>query len=288
MTWLTDSHRETQTLPTLWDLCERAQFLRDNVEPAALACDFITHPHACSLWEELEAEEPRVRQRLRDAAEAVSRQLREHALDAAGFRACWEPLGFSPTPARAGTSADDFLDGLFHLERLTVGEPRPAFGTVNMSSRAKQVSDFLNATQPNANDVVFDLGSGSGKLALTVAASTEAQVRGVELGEAYVATATDLAGRLGLTNVRFLHTNVTTCDLSEGSIFYLYYPFHGPVAENVAARLGQLGREKSITLYVSGPKNEFGEHFLAQVEAGALELRERRGDFSEVMLLQSA
>lgn len=157
-----------------------------------------------------------------------------------------------------------------------------------MSSRAHRVADFLSVTEPEDDDVVIDIGSGSGKVALTVGASTFAEVRGVEYGDSYVASARHTAAALGLENVAFEHADVRDVDLSQGSIFYLYYPFHGEPARAVAETLGRLGRTKDITVYGSGPSADFGEHFMTQVENGALELCGLRGEFSEAFVLRSA
>jgi len=85
-----------------------------------------------------------------------------------------------------------------------VDEPRPEFGTLNLPSRAQRVADFLAVTKPGVTDVVMDFGCGSGELGLTVAASTLAQVRGVELVQRYADEASRSAGFLGLGNAVFL------------------------------------------------------------------------------------
>lgn len=275
-------------LGSLWHLSERLQFVRENVEPGLLPADFAAQPQARACWAAFEQREPRVRDALRAASGRLARRIRAGELGPEAFRASWEGLGFAPNAEGAGTPADDYLDALFDVARLTLGEDRPACGTLNMSSRAHRVADFLAVTRPGVDDVVFDLGSGAGKLALTVAASSVTQVRGVELGASYVAAARRSADELGLANAHFTQADVREVDLSAGSIFFLYYPFHGEVARSVAQTLGQLGRDKAITVYASGPRNGFGEHFGAQVENGSLLLSERRGEFSEVMVLHSA
>ena len=271
----------------LWDLSEQNQFVHDNVEVALLRADFVALPSCQALWLLFLALEAEAVVALLQASDEIARLMLLGQLPAVGFRAAWEALERTPTVERSGSAADDYLDGLFRLQRLTTGEPRPANGTPNMASRAWQVADLLEVTRPGSGDVLFDLGSGSGKVALTVAASTLAQVHGVEWGEAYVATARASAARFGLRNLRFTHADVREVDLSGGSIFYLYYPFHGAVAEDVARTLGKLARMKEITIYASGPRNEYGEYFLREVRDGALRLSESRGVFSEVMVLRS-
>ncbi|MBF5043932.1 class I SAM-dependent methyltransferase [Aggregicoccus sp. 17bor-14] len=285
---LAPSELSALELGALWHLAERLQFVRENVEPALLALDVLAHPAAEAVWAAFVRREDDVRDALTQEGGRLAGCVRRGELGPALFRAGWETLGFIPNAEGGGTPADDYLDALFQLARYTLGEERPAFGMPNMSSRASRVSDFLAVTQPTADDVVFDLGSGGGKVALTVAASTVTRVLGVEYGGAYVASARSVAAQLGLGNAHFEHADVREVDLSRGSIFYLYYPFHGEVAQAVAQALGRLACEKDITVYASGPRNGFGEHFLGEVEGGALALSELRGEHSEVMVLRSA
>jgi 23S rRNA (uracil1939-C5)-methyltransferase len=275
-------------LGALWNLSERLQFVRENVEPALLAADFAAHPDAQQVWAAFEQREPQVHAALAEEGRRLTGRVRRGELGPAQFRASLEELGFVPHVEGGGTPADDYLDAMFQVARYTLGEERPAFGMPNMASRAHRVADFLAVARPGAEDVVLDIGSGGGKVALTVAASTCTRVRGVEYGGAYVASARGTAEHLGLGNVHFEHADVRDVDLSVGSIFYLYYPFHGEVALAVAQALGRLARSKDITVYASGPGNGFGEHFFAQVESGALSLCERRGEFSEVFVMRSA
>jgi 23S rRNA (uracil1939-C5)-methyltransferase len=275
-------------LGPLWQLSGHLQFVRENVEPGLLEADFLAHPRSRALWSAFGLREGQVLQALEEAGGQLAGSMRSGQLGPALFRETWEALGFLPNAEGGGTPADDYLDAVFHVARYTLGEERPAFGMPNMSSRAHRVADFLEVTRPGVDDVVVDIGSGSGKLALTVAASTLAQVWGVEYGEAYVLASRHSAELLGLANATFAHADVRDVDLSRGSIFYLYYPFHGEPARAVAEALGRLARTKDITVYAAGPVHDFGEHFLAQVAGGALALSEKRGEFSEALVVRSA
>ncbi|MFN0064031.1 MAG: class I SAM-dependent methyltransferase [Myxococcaceae bacterium] len=275
-------------LGELWRLRERVQFIRENVETVHLQEDFTHVQDGEALWTAFEALEPCIDRALVNVAGALAMAMRSGELTPMAFRALWARLGWTAHPESGGTAADDFLEGAFHVARLTLGERRPELGMPNMSSRARQLDDFLSSTRPGANDVVYDLGSGNGKAALTFAASTSARVFGVELGESYVTAARSTAALFGLCNVNFVQADVRAVDLSGGSIFYLYYPFHGHVARDVATALGKLACVKPVTIFAAGPKNEFGEHFLAQVEGGALRLAGRYGDSGEALLLKSA
>ncbi|MCA2976924.1 MAG: hypothetical protein INH41_00510 [Myxococcaceae bacterium] len=276
------------SLGTLWSLSERLRFVRDNVDPALLAVDLQAAPAASVTWATFLAREAQVALALGLATEAEQRTIRTGGRPPAAFRAHWEKLGVRGHERRDGSPADDYLDALFKTSRLTYVSSTEERVHVNLGSRASRVSDFLSVTAPAEDDVVFDLGSGSGKLALTVAASSVTAVQGVELLAHAVADSNGSARALGLQNVAFHRADVRDVDLSAGSIFYLYYPFHGAVASTVASTLGQLADQKDITIYASGPNRDYGEFFLREVDRGALSLAERRGEFDEVMVLQSA
>lgn len=275
-------------LGPLWHLRERLQFVRDNVEPSLLELDLAAHLGARDTWGAFGAREQEVREALALVGGALATRLRTGALSAAAFRESWQSLGYARNAEGAGTPADDYLDGLLSLSAHdTFATPFP-FALLNLATRAARLADFLSVTEPGVTDVVFDLGSGSGKLALTVAASTACTVRGVELEPTYAAASQRSAAWLGLRNLAFHAADVRDVDLSAGNVFYLYYPFHGPVAREVAQRLGALAREKDVTVYAAGPALEYGEYFLAEVARGALALAGRRGEFGEVLLLRSA
>jgi predicted RNA methylase len=275
------------TLGELWHLREQLQFIRDNVEPALLAQDVRVVPGALEAWGAFEEREGQVHAFHAESGASCARSISDGTLGPVAFRASWETLGFARHGDSAGTPADDYLDGLYQLSRLADFVTPGQWGLLNLATRAARVADFLAVVEPKASDVVFDLGSGSGKLANTVAASTQSQVRGIELEPTYASQARQSATWLGLRNVSFETADVRDVDLTPGSVFYLYYPFHGEVARHVSTRLGALARQKDIVVYAAGPTLDYGEHFLAQVGTKALRLAARRGEFGEVLHLVS-
>ena len=278
----------TLDLGELWELLERFSFVRENVEPDLLLLDVQARPELQALWGTLEARARSVSDALDSAGDDVARRLRTGDLSAAHFRERWEGFGFTEAAGRASTAADDWLEGLLRISRITTGQNRPPFGQVNMASRAHCISDFLSLIKPGPRDTVYDLGSGNGKFAITVAASSSARVKGVEYGQTYVTSARCTAERFALPNLEFIHADVRDVDLSDGTAFYLYFPFWGEVAHAVARALGGLARARDITVYASGPRHDYGEHFLEQVSQGALCLAPQRLDFANVMVLRSA
>ncbi len=273
------------SLGALWRLSENLHFVRDNVDPALLAVDCERAPTLRAAWAAFQAREFEVRAALSTSNARATGLF--SALGPSAFRAAWEHLGFATNANDSGTPADDYLEGLFNSPRPVEHAELPTLGSPNMGSRARKTADFLSVTEPNVSDVVFDLGSGSGKLALTVSASTTSRVVGVECCAPYVDASRVSASALSLKNLRFDHADVRDVDLSEGSIFYLYFPFRGELARTVAERLGALATQKPIRVYSSGPLGEFGEYFLREVDKGTLSLTARRGEFNEVLFLQS-
>ena len=271
----------------LWHLLSRTQALEEQVDRQLLSVDFQRQAAARADWLDFRLRQRRLKKALRRARGLLAETFRDGSMSPPDFFSQWLSRGFSQNQEGAGTPADDFLDGVFRVERLTTTHARPPEGTVNMASRAARIFDFLSTVQPGAGDVVFDLGSGSGKSALTFAASTNTSVCGIELGQSYVQAAEASRDFFFLENARFVHADVRDVDLSAGNCFYLYYPFHGEVAGHVASRLGTLARHKAISIYLSGPPNGFQEYFLKQVENGALAILETRGEFSETLLLSS-
>ena len=275
-------------LGALWECFERFSFVKENVEPDLLLLDVRARPELRALWEALEVHARSVTEALDAAGDDVARRLRTGELAPARFRERWEGLGFTEAAGRASTAADDWLDGLLRISRITTGQNRPPFGQVNMASRAQRISDFLSITSPGQSDTIYDLGCGNGKFAITVAASCAARVKGVEYGQTYVESARRNGERFALPNLEFIHADVRDVDLSDGTAFYLYFPFWGEVAHAVARMLGNVARARDITVYASGPRNDYGEHFLEQVSQGALCLAPQRCDFADVMVLRSA
>lgn len=275
-------------LGELWRLRERLEFVRLNVEPRLLEIDLTTQPALAPTWQALSPRALEVEAALEQATRALAGELNGGALAPEAFRARWQALGYARHTDGGGTPADDFLDGMFRLSRLEAGDERAAEATLNLSSRAERIADFLDAMRPTADDVVFDLGSGGGKVALTVAASARCAVHGVELVESFVADSRRAAATFGLARAQFTAGDAREVDLSVGTIFYLFHPFHGSVARDVAGSLAAMAQTRAISLYVAGPQSGFREHFEQHLDSGALRLVERRGEFGEVSVLGSS
>jgi len=77
----------------------------------------------------------------------------------------------------------------------------------------------------NAQTKVLDIGSGVGKFCFVGATCTEGQFTGVELRGNLHKIASQIAENHQLTNVAFIHANITQIDFSEYQAFYFYNSF---------------------------------------------------------------
>ena len=94
------------------------------------------------------------------------------------------------------------------------------------------IAEALREARVGPGDVFIDLGSGLGKV-VRAAMKTGARARGIERDPALVEKARALGGENVCADCR-------EADLSDGTVFYLYSPFTGPVLEAVMNRLREI------------------------------------------------
>ena len=85
------------------------------------------------------------------------------------------------------------------------------------------VRALLELANVTGKDVVYDLGSGDGRIVITAARELGARGVGVEIDPALVAESRATARRLGLTErVRFVEQDLFQTDLGEATVVTLY------------------------------------------------------------------
>lgn len=109
----------------------------------------------------------------------------------------------------------------------------------------------LAAVPIRREDVLVDLGSGLGKVVLLAALLTGARARGVELQPPLVEAARTAASRLGI-EVSFSLGDARTAAVEDGTVFFLYVPFVGPVLDAVLARLRGVAEQRPIVVCALG------------------------------------
>jgi protein-L-isoaspartate O-methyltransferase len=85
------------------------------------------------------------------------------------------------------------------------------------------VEGMLEMADVRASDVVYDLGSGDGRIVITAARKYGARGVGVEIDSQLVQKARDNATAAGvLDRVRFVNENLFASDISEATVVTLY------------------------------------------------------------------
>ena len=100
-------------------------------------------------------------------------------------------------------------------------------------------------------DVVIDLGAGLGKVLLLTRLLTGATARGIEVQGALVDRARAAACALGV-EVAFTHADARKAELDDGTVFFLYLPFTGPVLGAVLERLHAIAQRRDIVVCALG------------------------------------
>jgi SAM-dependent methyltransferase len=98
-----------------------------------------------------------------------------------------------------------------------------------------------------ADDVVVDLGAGLGKVVLLARLLTGATAHGIELQPALVHRARQAAARHAL-DVRFSKGDARNAPLDDGTVFFMYLPFTGPVLSEVVGRLRTVATRRAIVV----------------------------------------
>jgi precorrin-6B methylase 2 len=85
------------------------------------------------------------------------------------------------------------------------------------------VEAMLEAAAVTASDVVYDLGSGDGRIVITAASKHGARGVGVEVDSALVRKSEENAAAAGVSDrVRFVTDNLFTADISQATVVTLY------------------------------------------------------------------
>jgi SAM-dependent methyltransferase len=85
------------------------------------------------------------------------------------------------------------------------------------------VEAMLDLASLTASDVVYDLGSGDGRIVITAAKKYGARGVGIEIDPALVKKATDNAAAAGVGDrVRFVTQNLFTAEIADATVVTLY------------------------------------------------------------------
>jgi hypothetical protein len=169
------------------------------------------------------------------------------------------PFVAGDAPAAAGGERpydhlDLLLDGVLGLEAPEEqGELADPELVGYQPTPARVIFELVERAEIGADDLLFDLGSGLGQVAIVAAMLTGCAAMGVEIDPALCEAARRGATSLGLAGVSFRCEDVRAADLSAGTVFYLYTPFTGAVLHDVLGRLHAQAGRRPIRVCAYGP-----------------------------------
>ena len=166
-------------------------------------------------------------------------------------------------------SRDSAIEAHLTLDHAHAGEAPPGEHMLghHAAGIAPIVRMLLEVPLTEA-DTLVDLGSGLGKVVLVARMLTGAVSRGIEIQPALVEGARAAAARLGV-DVRFTCADARHAELDDGTVFFLYAPFTGPVLAEVMARLGVIARTRAIVVCALGVDLDRGAPWLVARESDA-------------------
>ncbi|MEZ4392013.1 MAG: class I SAM-dependent methyltransferase [Polyangiales bacterium] len=143
-----------------------------------------------------------------------------------------------------------FVDQMLGLPPIPPDAPLPSGAVPYLPSPVDTVLAAAREAPITSRDVFVDVGSGLGRVAMLVHLLTGAVAKGVELQPALVALARARCAELGLKGVSFTQGDATTVapEALEGSVFYLYAPFNGPMKRRALARLQAIAQTRRVRL----------------------------------------
>ncbi len=134
-------------------------------------------------------------------------------------------MGPRMTPAKAGTSGRAMAACvvLVAAAGATAAARTPAPDVIFEPTPRRSVEAMLAAADVGADDVVYDLGSGDGRIVVTAARRYGARGVGVDIDPARVEEGRERARRHGVDDlVRFVRADLFETDVSEASVVALY------------------------------------------------------------------
>lgn len=130
-----------------------------------------------------------------------------------GIVGCQQQRGFETEASTPAQSSPDATTQSQTVDRDVPYVPTPE----------PVVAEMLRIANVNENDVIYDLGSGDGRIVITAAQEYGARGVGIDIDPALVQEANENAERTGVDDrVQFVQQDLFEADISEASVVTLY------------------------------------------------------------------
>lgn len=149
---------------------------------------------------------------------------------------------------------DELIVGVLQFEEIAAAIVQPTIEMVfYQPTPARHIFDLIKRAALNEQDLLVDLGSGLGHVALLVSICTRAGSIGAELEPVYVECARRVVETLNLKRITFIQQDARAMNFADGTVFYLYTPFTGSMLRAVLYSLREEGCRRDIRICTFGP-----------------------------------
>ena len=147
---------------------------------------------------------------------------------------------------------DAWVDATLGMEEPPGDEPDLPRGAVPyLPCGVDEILAMVLEVPLGVEDELVDLGAGLGRVAILAHLLSGACVRGVEIQGSLVRRARALCTSLGLVDVTFAQADAAETAL-DGTVFFLYAPFNGPMLIRVLERIEEVARRRAIVVCAVG------------------------------------
>ncbi len=166
--------------------------------------------------------------------------LREAALEAHGCTRRLRGAALRATIERVPPDLrDPFVEELLDIAYVDLPRDSP-----HVASGVMEILFALDRTALGPDDVLVDVGSGLGKVAMLAELLGGAAALGVDDDPRLVEEARRASAALGLRRCHFERADACDAELGAGTVFYLYAPFAGRKLASFLAKLEPVARSR--------------------------------------------
>jgi hypothetical protein len=153
--------------------------------------------------------------------------------------------------AKTEASVSDFLETRY------TGEVS-GYGVQSGGTPYNEIRTIVDKLNLGSQDVLYDLGSGYGRLIFYARMTTEAgRTVGLELVSERVDQCNRARQDLMLDKIEFKKANCRYADFRDGTVFFLFSPFSESTMQIVGEKLRNIARTKKIRIIVKGPSRAY-------------------------------
>lgn len=190
---------------------------------------------------------------LRERAAALHARLRDRERSEFGLlrervrAGTYGPTSFQSDIAHLSVDDQDaFAERLIDL--YDYPEPEEQSDADHAPHGLSPLQDILAAAEHiGSDDVVYDLGSGSGKVCLLLELLTGARLVGVEYDRALVKEAERARDQLGMKST-FIGSDVREVTFEDATVFFMYEPFRGDILNEVLQAIRRVAATRPVKL----------------------------------------